>query len=194
MLQSFSSDVAFRGLSRAPFTGTPPCVLGKRTVIFGCNGAGETSLTEALRLAAATGRADSAMIKACVVTNGTVASVDVAPASEIAFTYFLRSFEADGVAPSTSVVLIDDPATSLDKEALFASFALTASFAQTVVLTHDYECNPNNRRLRPNGLPRWRQEDLPAASPRRQSGSLPSGPSPAKGYSLRTNTLPAPAG
>lgn len=61
----------------------------------------------------------------------------------IAFAYFLRSLEAEGVDPARSVVVIDDPVTSLDKEALFAAFALaearTEPMAQTIVLTHDYE-------------------------------------------------------
>lgn len=61
----------------------------------------------------------------------------------IAFLYFLRSLEEEGVDPAKTIVVIDDPMTSLDKEALFAAFALgesrTESFAQTIYLTHDYE-------------------------------------------------------
>ncbi|WP_224780998.1 AAA family ATPase [Leucobacter sp. Psy1] len=61
----------------------------------------------------------------------------------IAFTYFLRSLEEDGNEPERSIVVVDDPMTSLDKEGLFATFSLmqkrTATFAQLVVLTHDYE-------------------------------------------------------
>lgn len=61
----------------------------------------------------------------------------------IAFAYFLRSLESEGVDPSQTIVVIDDPVSSMDKESLFAGFALaeerTKSFAQVVVLTHDYE-------------------------------------------------------
>lgn len=61
----------------------------------------------------------------------------------IAFAYFLRTLEADGVDPAASIVVIDDPVTSMDKESLFAGFSLaeerTRDFAQVVVLTHDYE-------------------------------------------------------
>ncbi|MFJ4046679.1 AAA family ATPase [Microbacterium sp. NPDC089987] len=61
----------------------------------------------------------------------------------IAFAYFLRTLDADGVDPSKSIVVIDDPVTSMDKESLFAGFALaeerTKDFAQVMVLTHDYE-------------------------------------------------------
>lgn len=61
----------------------------------------------------------------------------------IAFAYFLRTLDADGVDPTKSIVVIDDPVTSMDKESLFAGFALaeerTKNFAQVIVLTHDYE-------------------------------------------------------
>ncbi|MCL2793958.1 MAG: AAA family ATPase [Microbacteriaceae bacterium] len=61
----------------------------------------------------------------------------------IAFAYFLRSLEAEGIVPEEAIVVIDDPVSSMDKEALFAGFALaeerTKGFAQTIFLTHDYE-------------------------------------------------------
>jgi wobble nucleotide-excising tRNase len=61
----------------------------------------------------------------------------------IAFAYFLRSLEGEGVDPDKSIVVIDDPVTSMDKESMFAGFALaeerTKSFAQVIILTHDYE-------------------------------------------------------
>ncbi|GAA3537766.1 AAA family ATPase [Kribbella ginsengisoli] len=61
----------------------------------------------------------------------------------LALLYFLRSLEADGVTPDNDLVVIDDPVTGLDKDALFAAYALvderTKSFGQVVVLTHDYE-------------------------------------------------------
>lgn len=79
MLQSFSTDVPFRGLSAAPFTGTPPCVLGKRTVVYGRNGSGKTTLTEALRLASTVGKADRSTVKARVVTGGASSSIDLGP-------------------------------------------------------------------------------------------------------------------
>nr|RZI36687.1 hypothetical protein BJQ95_00903 [Cryobacterium sp. SO1] len=61
----------------------------------------------------------------------------------IAFAYFLRSLESEGIDPAQTIVVIDDPVSSMDKESLFAGFALaeerTDLFAQVVVLTHDYE-------------------------------------------------------
>lgn len=61
----------------------------------------------------------------------------------LAFTYFLRTLEADGVKPNESLVVIDDPVSSLDRDAIFSVFALakerTKNFAQVVFLTHDYE-------------------------------------------------------
>ncbi|MEV6285385.1 AAA family ATPase [Kribbella sp. NPDC051770] len=63
--------------------------------------------------------------------------------SSIALLYFLRSLEADDVTPATDLVVIDDPVTSLDKDGLFAAFSLvterTKSFAQMIVLTHDFD-------------------------------------------------------
>lgn len=61
----------------------------------------------------------------------------------IAFCYFLASLEAEGKDPTRTLVVVDDPVTSMDKESLFAAFALaetrTEKFAQTIFLTHDYE-------------------------------------------------------
>lgn len=81
MLQSFSSDVAFRGLSRAPFDGSQPCVLGKRTLIYGRNGSGKTSLTEAMRLTQSGGQADGVTLKARVVVGDVVSTFDMASAT-----------------------------------------------------------------------------------------------------------------
>ncbi|MHA3722557.1 AAA family ATPase [Leucobacter sp. HY1910] len=81
MLQSFTSDVAFRGLSKTPFDGTSPCKLGKRTVIYGRNGTGKTSLSEALRLAEGSGRADSATLQARIITNGSSSGIRLEPGS-----------------------------------------------------------------------------------------------------------------
>lgn len=61
----------------------------------------------------------------------------------IALLYFIRSLERDGVTSEDDLVVIDDPVTSLDKEALFSAFSLLTSrlenFGQLVLLTHDYE-------------------------------------------------------
>lgn len=61
----------------------------------------------------------------------------------LAFSYFLRSIGATEVVPEETVVVVDDPVTSLDKEALFSAFALaeerTKAFAQVIFLTHDFE-------------------------------------------------------
>jgi wobble nucleotide-excising tRNase len=63
--------------------------------------------------------------------------------NSIALLYFLRSLEADGITPEHDLVVIDDPVTSLDRDALFAAFSLiderTEPFGQVVVLTHDSE-------------------------------------------------------
>ncbi len=88
MLQNFSSDIAFRGLSASPFDGEPPCLFGKRTVVYGRNGTGKTSLTEAIRLACTSGKADSSTLKARVVANG-VASAVVLGQSTIPFDVFV---------------------------------------------------------------------------------------------------------
>ncbi|ROS52453.1 wobble nucleotide-excising tRNase [Frigoribacterium sp. PhB118] len=83
--------------------------------------------------------------KGYVVTrNGAMASdLSEGERNAIAYSYFLSTLDAEGVDPKSTVVVIDDPVTSLDKEALFAAFALaeerTSEFAQTIYLTHDYE-------------------------------------------------------
>lgn len=79
-----------------------------------------------------------------ITRNGTTATkLSEGERNAIAFCYFLRSLEADGIEPASTLVVVDDPVTSLDKEALFAAFALaeerTKAFAQTIFLTHDYE-------------------------------------------------------
>lgn len=61
----------------------------------------------------------------------------------IALVYFLRTLEAEGVTLVDDLVVIDDPVTSLDREAMFAAHALiserTKTARQLVVLTHDFE-------------------------------------------------------
>jgi wobble nucleotide-excising tRNase len=79
-----------------------------------------------------------------VKRNGSVATaLSEGERNAIAFCYFLASLEADGKDPTRTLVVVDDPVTSMDKEALFAAFALaetrTENFAQTIFLTHDYE-------------------------------------------------------
>lgn len=60
--------------------------------------------------------------------------------------YFLRSLEdqqARGVDPGQRIVVIDDPSSSLDREALFATHqwlvTTLKNFGQYVVLTHDFD-------------------------------------------------------
>lgn len=83
--------------------------------------------------------------KGYVIRRGKVAAKRLSEGERnaIAFSYFLRSLEAEGVDPLRTLVVIDDPVTSMDKESLFAAFALaeerTKDFGQTVFLTHDYE-------------------------------------------------------
>lgn len=61
----------------------------------------------------------------------------------IALLYFIRSLQRDGVTAEDDLVVVDDPVTSLDKEAMFSAFSLLTnrlvSFGQLVILTHDYE-------------------------------------------------------
>lgn len=61
----------------------------------------------------------------------------------VALAYFLRSLFAAGVDLANATVVIDDPITSLDREAMFAAYALiqerTRRAGQVVVLTHDFE-------------------------------------------------------
>lgn len=75
--------------------------------------------------------------------NGPALHLSEGERHSLALLYFLRSLEADGVTPQNNLVVIDDPVTGLDKDALFAAYALvderTKPFGQVVVLTHDYE-------------------------------------------------------
>ncbi|MET7284162.1 AAA family ATPase [Kribbella sp. NPDC005582] len=75
--------------------------------------------------------------------NGPALHLSEGERHSLALLYFLRSLEADGVTPQNDLVVIDDPVTGLDKDALFAAYALvdqrTKGFGQVVVLTHDYE-------------------------------------------------------
>ncbi|MFC7375414.1 AAA family ATPase [Brachybacterium sp. GCM10030268] len=61
----------------------------------------------------------------------------------IAYSYFLTSLNAAGVERDNALVVIDDPVTSMDKDALFAGHALTqerlSGFAQSIILTHDFD-------------------------------------------------------
>ena len=83
--------------------------------------------------------------KGYVVRRGTDAAIMLSEGERnaIAFSYFMRTIEAEGVDQDKLVVVIDDPVTSLDKEALFAAFSLaesrTEKVAQSIFLTHDYE-------------------------------------------------------
>lgn len=80
-----------------------------------------------------------------IVMRGTELATDLSEGERnaIAFLYFLASLEADDVDKSRTVVVVDDPVTSLDRESLFAAFGVQntylAEFAQTIFLTHDYE-------------------------------------------------------
>ncbi|MFI7061770.1 AAA family ATPase [Kribbella sp. NPDC050124] len=79
-----------------------------------------------------------------VLRNGEAATnLSEGERNAIAILYFLRSLEADGITPADDLVVIDDPVTSLDKDALFATFGLvlerTEDFGQVVQLTHDFD-------------------------------------------------------
>ncbi|HZX08213.1 AAA family ATPase [Kribbella sp.] len=76
-------------------------------------------------------------------SNGPALHLSEGERHALALLYFLRSLEAEGVSPQNGLVVIDDPVTGLDKDALFAAYALvderTKKFGQIVVLTHDHE-------------------------------------------------------
>jgi wobble nucleotide-excising tRNase len=79
-----------------------------------------------------------------IARNGDVASsLSEGERNAIAFSYFLESLDAEGKDPAKTLVVVDDPVTSMDKESLFAAFALaeakTEKMHQTIFLTHDYE-------------------------------------------------------
>lgn len=79
-----------------------------------------------------------------VSRNGEVATfLSEGERNAIAFIYFLRTLEEEGVDPERSIVFIDDPVTSLDKEGLYISYSLaktcTSDFSQVIHLTHDFE-------------------------------------------------------
>lgn len=61
----------------------------------------------------------------------------------IALLYFLRTLERSGITPTDDIVVVDDPVTSLDRDALFAAHSLLSTrlnnFGQTILLTHDFE-------------------------------------------------------
>lgn len=64
----------------------------------------------------------------------------------LALIYFLRRLEdkaEDDISPKNRLVVIDDPSSSLDREAVFAthSWLLDAlhDYGQTIILTHDFE-------------------------------------------------------
>lgn len=80
-----------------------------------------------------------------MVKRGNALATDLSEGERnaIAFLYFLASLESEDIDESRTVVVIDDPVTSLDRESLFAAFGVQttylAKFAQTILLTHDYE-------------------------------------------------------
>lgn len=83
--------------------------------------------------------------KGYVVKRGQQIATDLSEGERnaIAYLYFLASLEADSVDKANTVVVIDDPVTSLDRESLFAAFGVQTEyledFGQTIFLTHDYE-------------------------------------------------------
>lgn len=60
----------------------------------------------------------------------------------LALLYFLRSLESEGVDLSQTLVVVDDPSSSLDREALYATYQWLldrlAHVEQYIVLTHDF--------------------------------------------------------
>jgi len=83
--------------------------------------------------------------KGYIIKRGTEYATDLSEGerNSIAYLYFLASLESDSIDKSQTVVVIDDPVTSLDRESMFAAFGLhtvyLSGFAQTIFLTHDFE-------------------------------------------------------
>lgn len=75
--------------------------------------------------------------------GNTAANLSEGERHSIALLYFLRTLEREGITPHDDLVVVDDPVTSLDRDALFAAQSLLShrlkNFGQTVLLTHDFE-------------------------------------------------------
>lgn len=75
--------------------------------------------------------------------GNTAANLSEGERHSIALLYFLRTLEREGITPHDDLVVVDDPVTSLDRDALFAAQSLLShrlkDFGQTVLLTHDFE-------------------------------------------------------
>ncbi|WP_316307956.1 AAA family ATPase [Clavibacter michiganensis] len=79
-----------------------------------------------------------------VMRSGHVATaLSEGESNSIALCYFLEGLDAEGVRPESSIVVIDDPVSSMDRESLFAAFALLdakiSGVMQSIIFTHDYE-------------------------------------------------------
>lgn len=63
--------------------------------------------------------------------------------NSLALLYFLRSLEESPVDPDNTIVVVDDPVSSLDKEAIFAAYSMLRErldvYRQAILLTHDFE-------------------------------------------------------
>jgi wobble nucleotide-excising tRNase len=61
----------------------------------------------------------------------------------LALLYFLRSLEVDAVDPSETIVVIDDPVSSMDRDSLFAAYSIVLQrlegFHQWIIMTHDFD-------------------------------------------------------
>ncbi|MGY4827758.1 AAA family ATPase [Sphaerotilaceae bacterium SBD11-9] len=81
----------------------------------------------------------------------------------IAFLYFLKSLKATDFDLETGIVVIDDPVSSLDANALFSAFGFmkqrTASAGQVFILTHNFSFFRQVRNWYYN-LPGQRKKDL----------------------------------
>jgi wobble nucleotide-excising tRNase len=78
-----------------------------------------------------------------ITRNGTPAeTLSEGEMTAIALLYFLKSLEDRGFDKSNGVVVLDDPVSSLDGNALFLAFSLirdrTKDAAQLVLITHDF--------------------------------------------------------
>lgn len=75
--------------------------------------------------------------------GGPAVNLSEGEGNAIAYAYFVNSLRADGVDLNNPIVVVDDPVTSLDKDALFAGYSLTMDrirpARQVIIMTHDFD-------------------------------------------------------
>jgi wobble nucleotide-excising tRNase len=127
LLRSITTDEPFRGLAAAPMAGAGSTnVFGKKTVIYGRNGAGKTSLSEVLRLAAARGQADTTTVTASIFQEGaTSRQVLGAHNFPLEVMVYNRFYVAESLAIFLEGNGISDPILKIGKRNVAAAAELT---------------------------------------------------------------------